>query len=108
MIFNSCFLTIIPFSRPNMYFFDYKVKTPSRTMRGREYHVTEIILIAANPSKKWAELGRRLEEGFNQAPFSFGISAEMGLPSETKIEPDRRLLVSRELLLLVYSLVEVF
>ena len=45
MIFNSCFLTIIPFSRPNMYFFDYKMKTPSRTMRGREYHATEIILI---------------------------------------------------------------
>ena len=96
-----------------MYFFDYKMKTPSRTKRGREYHATEIILIGCLQErpihkKKWAKLGRRLEEGFNQAPFSFGISAEMGLPSETKIEPDRRLLVSRELLLVVYSLVEVF
>ena len=43
-----------------------------------------------NPSKKWAELERRLEEGFNQAAFSFGSSAGMGLPSETKIEPDRK------------------
>ena len=50
MIFNSCFLTIIPFSRPNgglkYVFFDYKMKTPSRTMRGRdEYHATEVIVI---------------------------------------------------------------
>ena len=72
-------------------YFDYKMKTPSRTMRVREYHATEVILIGnVNPSKKWADDVSAKKASIRL--YFFGcVSAGMALPSKTKIEPDRRL-----------------
>ena len=68
-------------------------------MRAREYHATKVILIGCLREMSIHQKvgGRHLEEGFKQALFSISrFCRESGLPSETKIEPDRRLNILNE------------
>ena len=71
------------------------MKTSSRTTRAREYHATEVILIGCLPEmSSHQKSGRKTSRrGFFSIRlyFSFRVSAGMGLLSETKTEPERRL-----------------